>query len=146
MSQAPCTLFWPRRGFTPAKLFAYVPAEHSQVRDGFDGVGAVDVLRDAHGIGDGGGGAEAYNRAAAASFSLGIPEIASTLSGVYPATTFFSSSNPSVRSATYCLSYNSSLMITFIMPLSQATSASRLLPEPDFRVSDQFDLPRIHPR
>ena len=44
MSQEPCTLFWPRRGFTPTPLRPTFPGEHGKIGHGHHHGGALAVL------------------------------------------------------------------------------------------------------
>jgi hypothetical protein len=52
MSQAPCTLFWPRSGFTPTPVPADVAGEHGEVGDGHDHRRALAVLGHAEAVVD----------------------------------------------------------------------------------------------
>ena len=52
MSQEPCTLFWPRSGFTPDALAADVAGGHREVGDAHDHRRALAVLGDAEAVVD----------------------------------------------------------------------------------------------
>ena len=53
MSQEPCTLFWPRSGFTPTPGRLDVAGRHGEVRNGHDSRRALAVLCDAEAVVDG---------------------------------------------------------------------------------------------
>ena len=50
MSQAPCTLFWPRSGFTPTPGAADIAGRHGEVGDRHDRGRALAVLGDAEAV------------------------------------------------------------------------------------------------
>ena len=50
MSQAPCTLFWPRSGFTPTPGRPILPVSHGEVGDRHDRGRALAVLGDAEAV------------------------------------------------------------------------------------------------
>ena len=52
MSQAPCTLFWPRSGFTPTPRPADIAGRHGEVGDRHDRGRALAVLGDAEAVVD----------------------------------------------------------------------------------------------
>ena len=57
MSHEPCTLFWPRSGFTPAPGLPILPVDHRQVRHRHHSGGALAVLGDPQAVIDRGGAA-----------------------------------------------------------------------------------------
>ncbi len=53
MSQEPCTLFWPRSGFTPTPVTSHVAGRHGEVGDGHNRGRALRMLGDAEAVVDG---------------------------------------------------------------------------------------------
>ena len=89
------------QGVDAAAVDADIAAEHGQVGQGLDVVGAHGVLGNAHAVDDGAGlGPGDTSGPPPPLTSAGTPLIFSTYSGVYLATVSFRASKFSVRSAT----------------------------------------------
>jgi hypothetical protein len=77
MSQAPCTLFWPRSGFTPTPGRPMLPVSHGEVGDRHDGGRALAVLGDAEAVVDRAVAAGGVEPRGGAQVSAGTPVSAS---------------------------------------------------------------------
>ena len=98
ISEAPCTLFWPRSGFSPVPSPPDVPGEQRQVDQRQGAGGAVRELRDAHAPVDGAAlGCGVQARRLGGSARGRRRETISAYSGVNFSTEWTNSSKPSVR-------------------------------------------------
>ena len=122
MSQAPCTLFCPRKGLTPVDGLPTWPVSMARFAQVFTLSVPVVCWVMPMAYRSMALAVPAYSRAARMRSRASTPLICSTTLGVYLLTVFLSSSKPSVRDSTYSRSKSSSSIMTCIRPLSTATS------------------------
>ncbi len=121
MSQAPCTLFWPRSGFTPAPGRPTFPVSRARLAQPITPSEPSWCSVTPRPYRSRARSAWAYSRAAASSSAAATPVMAATRSGGYSRTFSAKASNCSPRAAMKSASCRRSRIITCARPFSRAT-------------------------